>query len=115
MPESTSTLRLEKLRALLDAYGQAPEDYAEGEEEDLRPYFDGTAEPAEWVCVTTHNEKAFFLPHFADAAGAMSRAVEFADDDIFAETPTAVVSLDSGQEFRPEWSGLPWREAPRRA
>jgi hypothetical protein len=45
----------------------------------------------------------------------MSRAVEYAADDIFAETPTAVVSLDSGQEFRPEWIGLPWREAPKRA
>ena len=43
--------RLEKLQTLLDEYRASVEDYDAGEEEDLRPYFDGEEEPAQWCCV----------------------------------------------------------------
>lgn len=96
---------------LLKRYFADPGDYDEGVEEDPRLYLSGEAELARYVCVTvnytSHGEaKFFFLPTFDRAEDAESRAVEFADDDIFEELPVCVHDLDSGRSSWPNWASL---------
>lgn len=100
--------RLEAFKALLQRYGATPDIYDAGEEEDPRPYLSGEKPCQRFVCVTMHAEKPFFLPRFDDAETARARAMEYATDDIFAETPVAVVDLDTGKVSVPRWDTLKW-------
>ena len=101
--------RAERFTKLIESYGHEPDDYDAGEEEDPRIYLDGTETLERFCCVTAHGEKTFFLPAFDAPAVAMARAVEYATDNIWAETPVAVVDLDTGREWKPMWETLDWR------
>jgi hypothetical protein len=95
--------RVDRLRALMDEFGQTPDDYDEGEEEDPRPYFNGEREPKKWACVTvnysSHGEAKHFFYTLPTLRIAKFRAGDFANDDIFEEIPVAVVDLDSGDRW----------------
>lgn len=109
--------RRERLQKLIDWYGQAVEDYDSDVEEDLRPYLnEGHPEPkapGRYVCVTQHGEKTFFLPFFDSLGEAQERAVEYVNDDIFAEQPVEVFDLDTGEAHMPEWSKIEWEKRTR--
>lgn len=112
--------RKDAFAALLAQYQQAPTDYDEDTEEDPRPYFSGEKELAPWVCVTVNYSshgyaKYFFLPTFATSKEAAERAVEYVQDDLFEELPVAVVNLDDGTTFEPEWSLVPWAKVVKAA
>lgn len=106
----TQAARREAFARLIERYHQSPEDYDEGEEEDPRPYLSGEEALAPWICVTvnytSHGEPKFFFLPFEDDEAAMSRAVEFAADDLFEELPVAVVNLDNGHTRWPIWASL---------
>lgn len=109
----TQTKRREAFAKLIEQYGQRPDDYDEGEEEDPRPYLSGELSLDPWIVVTanysSHGErKVFFLPEFSRHA-AQQRAVYYADDDIFEELPVEVVNLDTGEVWVPRWGSLQWR------
>lgn len=100
--------RRDRLAALLAEYQQVATDYDAGEEEDPRPYLSGETPCGRFVCVTDHESKIFFLPTFATAEIAMARAVEYVHDDIWPELPVAVVDLDTGRRYYPDFGALPW-------
>lgn len=106
--------RRDAFKALLDRFYASPDDYDEEVEEDPRPYLrDDDPTPLErYVCVTDHEGRAFFLPTFTDVFSAQARAVEYARDDLFAETPVAIIDLDTGDEWTPQWSSMPFRHHP---
>lgn len=97
--------RLDRFAALIAEYHQSPEDYDAGEEEDPRPYFDGSRELERYALVTvnysSHGSAKFFFLAFDTRAEAESRGIEFATDDIFEELPVAVVDLDTGKTWEP--------------
>ena len=101
--------RLQRLDDMLTRYGMKVDDYDEEVEEDLRPYFRGEKEVGMWCCVTMHDEKPFFLPEFDNIEAAQSRAIEFARDNIFQEVPEAVVNMDTGDVWYPNYDTLGWR------
>lgn len=106
--------RAERLLKLIESYGQKPTDYDEGEEEDPRPYISGEEECERFCCVTVNYTshgyaKWFFLPVFPKRDAAELRAVEYAENDLFEELPVAVVDLDSGETWTPEWGSLAFR------
>lgn len=105
---SDELTRADRLLRLLGEYGQEARDYDEGEEEDPRPYLTGEQECEQWCCVTEHDGKHFFLPTFHTADQAAARAVEYVEDDIWAETPVEVHNLDTGESLYPVWDALRW-------
>lgn len=111
----TADRRLVAFKELMDRHYQTPDDYDTGAEEDPRPYFAREAALGRYVCVTANpvpgnsDGKTFFLPRFDDLADAQARAIEFADDDVFAEMPVEIVDLDTGRRWHPSWSSLRWR------
>lgn len=96
--------RVEALDKLLTEFSQRVDDYDEGEEEDLRPYFNGSVFPLPWACITqngtpgSYDYKTFFLL-LASREEAQARAEQFIEDDIFVELPIAVVNLDTGERW----------------
>lgn len=102
--------RRERFAALLAAHGQTPDDYDEEVEEDPRPYLYGDEPISRFVCVTANSGKTYFYS-FDSRGAAESRACEYADDSLFAETPVAVVDLDTGATWTPQWQDLPFRPA----
>ena len=106
--------RLDRFKALMADYHQRPDDYDRGEEEDPRPYFDGSRELEQYALVTVNyssqGEAKFFFLAFDSRAEAEARGILFATDDIFEELPVAVVDLDSGQRWEPRiratWSSV---------
>jgi len=101
--------RREAFAALIRRWRQEPEDYDEEVEEDPRPYLAGDKPISRYVCVTSHDEKTFFLPTFDDRFDAQARAVEYVHDDIWAEYPVEVFDLDTGTHFNPVWQTMSWR------
>lgn len=101
--------RLERLKALMDGYSQTPDDYDDDEvEENVRLHFNGERYTDRFCCVTVNDGKFFFLPQFKTQDEATSRAVEFAQDDIFPEIPVEVHDLDTGKSVHPRWHTLEW-------
>lgn len=99
--------RRARFQALIEQYGQSPDDYDEGEEEDPRPYLDGSRELERYAVVTVNytsqgHAKFFFLA-FDKRGAAEQRAVEYAQDSAFEELPVAVVDLDTGEEYTPAY------------
>ena len=100
--------RAEKLRALADVYGIAVreriEDCENSAEEDLLLHlFHGDpgddAEPiSRWCAVTASGEYTYLYPRYETRAEAEAKTVEYPDDDIYSESPVAVVDLDGEGE-----------------
>ena len=105
--------RIDRFIRLMTAYQQTPEDYDVEVEEDVRQYFGDDAVPlSRYVCVTEHDGKHFFYPVYEDIPTAAARAVEYAQDDIYTESPTEVHDLDSGCSYLPDWSSLRFEPEP---
>lgn len=106
--------RRERFIALMKEHYQEPDDYDEGEEEDPRPFVDGRVPCERYVVVTANpvpgngESKTFFLPIYDTLEAAKARAIEFAQDDVFAEIPVAIVDLESDARFLPNWTQMPW-------
>lgn len=97
---------------LIEAHSQEPDDYDDDEvEENPRPYLSGETRIGRFVCVTQHDEKVFFLPHFFDLEDAQARTWEYVGDDIWAETPVEVYDLDTDTTYRPVWESIQWRSS----
>jgi hypothetical protein len=100
--------RANKLAALATHYGIAIrttiDDCRSSAEEDLFFHLfhgeDGEeAEPINrWCAVTAAGEGTFLYPLYADREDAEARTVEYPADDIFSESPVAIVDLDDDAE-----------------
>lgn len=96
--------RAAKLAALAERYGIAIRDSIQAcensAEEDLHLYlfFDEANEKPEpirrWCAVTSSGELTYLYPNWDTRSDAESRTVSYVDDDIYAESPLAVVDLD---------------------
>ena len=107
------TERIDRFRTLMNAYQQTPEDYDVEVEEDVRQYFGDDAVPLSQYCaVTAHDGKMFFYPVYDHLSTAVARAVEYAQDDIYAETPVEVCDLDNGCSYLPNWASLQFDPEP---
>jgi hypothetical protein len=100
--------RVERLAALIESYGESPDNYDEGVEEDVRPYLCGEQPCGRFVCVTAHGERRYFLPCYDNLESAQARAIEYVIDSLFTETPVAVHDLDEGSLYSPDWRSLQW-------
>lgn len=109
MASAKSRRRRAAFAALLAEWHAAADDYDTDCEEDPRPYLRGRLACRRFVCVTQHEGKPFFLPHFDTPTEAQARAVEYVNDDLYAEAPVCVVDLDSDQRWYPEMHRCPWR------
>ena len=105
--------RLDRFAKLMEDYHQSPSDYDAGEEEDPRPYFDGSRELEQYAIVTVNYSSHGEAKHFFLATDALeyafARAVEYATDDIFEELPVAVVDLDTGARWEPRVNAA-WKQ-----
>lgn len=111
MPELSDLYeqRRQRLVQILADHHADPEDYDHEVEEDVRPYISGDSLCEQFLCITLHDDKPYFLPDFGNRDGAELRAVEYINDDLFSEIPLAVVDLDSGKEWTPDWDSLQWK------
>ena len=101
--------RADKLAALAERYGisirESIDDCKDSAEEDLFMHLfhgDDGADPEpihRWAAVTSAGEFHFIYPLFDDREGAEERATEYPDDDIYAESPVAVVDLDGPEPY----------------
>lgn len=78
--------------------------------EDLAPYFYGAETIGEWAAVTECGEWRYIYPDFSHPLDAQNKAVENIGDDIHAESPVAVINLETGETLRPDWNTVEWRK-----
>lgn len=109
--------RIEALRVLADEFWivMPPEGHAHAvsNTEDLEPYLLGE-EPIDgpFAAVTAGIGSSgdlhyYIYPGYEDSEGAGRKASENVTDDIYAESPVAVVNLDTGERLRPHVSWVP--------
>lgn len=79
--------------------------------EDYYAVLDGEIPLDQFVKVTTSGDVVYVIPCGDDLDEAFRSALENLDDGIYAETPTAVVDLDSMRIYRPNWATTTWRKS----
>jgi hypothetical protein len=117
MTTATANARLEKLRELMDRWYIAMPgdgDHRASNTEDLEPFVEGEEEIKEWAVIThgtgsSGDDVTYIYPEYETPEAAQAKAIENIGDDIFEETPHAIVNLDTGQELRPMWETVQWR------
>lgn len=77
--------------------------------EDYEAVLLGDIELTRFVHVTQAGNIVYVEPSAEDRESAFERAVENINDDIFEEAPIAVVDLDNGNTYFPQWKSLRWR------
>ncbi len=97
--------RKDKLHLLAEHYDipiqDRVEDCVSSSEEDLLEYLDGEWHIDRWVAVTYHdgdNGGVHYLKTFQTREAAAEYTVEHVTDDIFIESPVALVDLDDNVE-----------------
>lgn len=105
------TDHIDTLRRIIDNYG-VNLFRADSGAEDLKTYLDGTSVCGEWAAVTASagdsGEVVYVYPYYDTRDDAIERATRYMDDDILQEMPRAVVNLDTGETWTPDWAKLPW-------
>lgn len=96
------------LQRVVDLYSVDTADREPDCEESLIPYFDGEQPIGKWCAITTHEDTRYAYPAYDTREAAQSRALHYIGDSMFEEMPRAVVSLDSGLSYEPEFWRTPW-------
>lgn len=92
--------RRERLIKLAELYyipvREEQDHYDSASEEDFAEYLHGHVHIDRWVAVTYHDSEAshFYVKTFPTREQAEQHTIEYVSDDIFTETPIAVVDLD---------------------
>lgn len=100
--------RTEAYRHVCDSYGVDLDDNYSGAE-DAQLHLDGE-EPIERYCVVTESgEWVYAYPTAKSIPDALAKAKLYIGDSLFAETPQAIVDLDTGETLEPDWDAVPFK------
>jgi hypothetical protein len=100
-------------RRLCDEYGIEPENDDTTMNEDAGLYLD--PEDSDYVLdqfvLVSHAGEYAYLKCFATLDLAKREAFYNVDDDIYAEAPSLIVDLDTGERWKPDYAQCPWKLA----
>lgn len=77
--------------------------------EDYHGVIAGDEPLTRFVHITQSGSIVYVEPSFDDLHDAFERALENITDNLHSEAPLAVVDLDTGNTYRPQWGALSWR------
>jgi hypothetical protein len=102
--------RIEAYRKVLEEFYIDPEDIRYSGGEDAAEYLSGERPIERFCVVTVSGEFGYAYALDASLENAKERAMLNITDDCFAETPVAIIDLDTGKQFVPKWSTVQWEE-----
>ncbi len=71
-------------------------------------------DPCERYCVVTRNgDITYAYANDTTLEEAQARAIGNVNDSIHAETPIAVIDMNTGDEWAPNWRAMPWQPRPK--
>ena len=105
---NTQSRRLEAYIKVCDRFELDPDENTCAAE-DYHGVIAGDEPLTRFVHVTQSGSITYVEPSSDDLHAAFERAVENITDGLHAEAPLAVVDLDNGNTFRPQWAAISWR------
>jgi hypothetical protein len=102
--------RLSRLREVIREHGIVTDTPGVSSTDDLAPYLSGDEPIRRWCAVTQGGEFTYAYPECKSEDEARSLAECNAADSVWAESPVAIVDLDTGDEQRP--AGVVWMPPP---
>jgi len=106
----TNARWIEAFKVVCAHFGLGPDDPSSAGE-DYAMVLSGEIPIERFVAITSAGSCTYVKPAGGDVDCAKSTAVDYITNDLYAEMPVAVVDLDNGNTYRPEWAGLDWKLA----
>ncbi len=103
--------RLDQYKQVLDELNIDPDDTSYSGGEDAGLHVSGEV-PLERYCVVTQGGEFTYAKAIWDTLeGAKASAMENVTDEVFQETPVAIIDLDTGERIEPDYDTVQWRKA----
>lgn len=81
-------------------------------DEDFTEYFVSPRQPIRrYAAITTAGDFVYIKADYPNLNEAKEAALANVNDNIYAETPLAVVDLDTGRTYQPDFSTIVWRQS----
>lgn len=104
--------RIESYRKVLEEFCiETDEPFSHTGAEDAAEFLANPETIKRFCVVTGSGEYAYAKPGFDSFEEARSGSVESVDDRVYCECPIAIVDLDEGKQWKPDWLNVPWSES----
>lgn len=104
--------RLKAYRAVLEEFSIDPAEGTHTGAEDAAERIEGHEsgeEPLNRYCVVKFSgDLSYSYPNYDNLEEAKAFATEDTADTLFAESPVAIIDLDTGERIVPQWESLQW-------
>lgn len=100
--------RAESYRAILKRFSINPEDTSYSGAEDAAELLSGEREMCRYCLVTSAGDFFYAYAYDGTLEAAKKRAFESIDDPLFAESPITIIDLDTGEEWKPDYTTVQW-------
>ena len=106
---SEAMTRLERYKDVLEKCGIDPDGDSYSGEEDAQLHISGEVPLARYCVVTQCGEFTYAKANCETLDCAKGCALEYINDDLFQESPVAIIDLDTGERLEPDFSTVQWK------
>lgn len=102
--------RKEAYRAVLERFHIDPEDERYCGFEEAKDYLSGGLPICRYCVVTSSGTYNYAYADYDELDAAKAAAIKDLYDDVFIESPVAIIDLDTGKEWTPDFTSIQWNE-----